>query len=432
MLSRRKMLTAAGISTVGLGAAACGGDGAGDDSATPLDLDVADEDISGEITLLTPEYANAARATLDEDILGSFKEKYPDVTVTVDQVAWDKLNEKLTTSIAGGLVADVIMAGVGWTPPFAHKGIFAELPADFVDPFEIDETVLTSSVHDGKYYSVPQMLDCRFIAYHPEQFEQAGISEPPADMEELASAAKELTRDGVLGFDLFTTDIRQAWIHLLFAFGGQLFSEDGMTPMMQEEPGLLATQWILDQMEAGSVDFNLQAAEGQPTPFQQGTAAMQLVGTGIWTQWKDMTPELTEEGAVGTFLLPGGNGADPIMFQGGTLISVGERSRNKSAAAALVNHMMDPEILGISNAAMGKVPPTADIPDNEEIQGNLLAGFALENLDRAGAAEGGSPAWMEIRGNMQPLIEGCLTGQTTPEEMLAEMEAISNDAIGRL
>ena len=39
---------------------------------------------------------------------------------------------------------------------------------------------------------------------------------------------------------------------------------------------------------------------------------------------------------------------------------------------------------------------------------------------------------MEIRGNLQPHIEGCLTGRTTLDEMFSEIQTLCDDAIGRL
>ncbi|WP_162801570.1 extracellular solute-binding protein [Brachybacterium saurashtrense] len=431
MLSRRSLLTAAGASGIGLTAAACGSSDGGGTADGPVDMGAEVSALSGEISVLTPDFTGDARAGLD-DMIDQFMENNPDVSVTVDQVAWDKLNEKLSTSIAGGVVADVIMAGVGWTPPFAEKGIFAQLPTDYVEGIGLDEAILTSSTFDGSYYSLPIAMDLRFVVYNKEMFEAKGITEPPATLEELAQIANDLTGDGVVGLDLLTTNIRQAWIHLLYAFGGTLFSEDGMTPTMHEEPGAKATQWILDLIDSGGVDYNMQAAEGQPTPFMRGEAAMQLLSTAAWNDWSTMMPELTEDGAVGMFLLPGGDGNDPVMFQGGTTVSVGQRSQNQDAAAALVQHFMDPAMLAQGNAALGKVPPTADIPETPEISENLLTSFALEHLDKAGAAEGGSAAWMEIRGNLQPIIEACLTGQADVETTLSEMKTLSDDAISRI
>src|SRR5690606_32485856 len=105
MLSRRSMLSATGAAGIGLTATACGSPEGGSTADGPVDLAADAADLSGEITLLTPDFVGDARPKLD-DMIEHFTSQNPDVTVKVDQVAWDKLNEKLSTSIAGGLVAD--------------------------------------------------------------------------------------------------------------------------------------------------------------------------------------------------------------------------------------------------------------------------------------------------------------------------------------
>lgn len=97
-----------------------------------------------------------------------------------------------------------------------------------------------------------------------------------------------------------------------------------------------------------------------------------------------------------------------------------------------MKHMLDPEFLGLANAATGKVPPTPDIPENEEISGNLLTAFALENLEHAGATEGGSAAYMEVRTNLDGIVESCLTGKADVDRTLADMKSLCDGAISRI
>ncbi|MFE5775619.1 extracellular solute-binding protein [Brachybacterium sp. NPDC056505] len=432
-LTRRTLLAASGAGAVAVGGAACGSGGAMDPSV-PLDIDVADADLSGSIALLTPDFVGDDRAVLDDDVIAPFT-KRTGVDVSVDQVDWNKLNEKISTGIAGGIIADVIMTGVGWTQPFAEKGIFAEIPADFIEGLGYDESVLVSTRYDGRYYSLPQALDLRFIGFHPELLEKRGIDSAPESLDELAQAAEELTGDGVVGLDFLSGSAgsaRQAFVFLLYAFGGTMFSDDGMAPRLHEEPGRLALQWMLDCMDTGAIDYSIQAAEGQPSPFQQKTAAMSLVSTGNWPTWQTMTPDLCEKGAVGTFLLPSGVDADPVMFQGGTFISISSLSKNKDAAAAFMKHMLDPDILSKASAATGKVPPTPDIPETDGIRSNLLMTFGLDNLPYAGATEGGSAAYMEVRGNLDGIVETCLTGRATVDQTLADMKKLCDGAISRI
>ncbi|PWH06274.1 hypothetical protein DEO23_04620 [Brachybacterium endophyticum] len=432
-LPRRTLFAASGAGALTLGCAACGSGGAMDPSV-PLDLEAPDADLTGSIALLTPDFVGDDRAVLDDDIIAPFTRR-TGVEVSVDQVDWDKLNEKISTGIAGGIIADVIMTGVGWTQPFAEKGIFAEIPAEYIESLGYDESVLMSTRYDGAYYSLPQALDLRFIGYHPDLLEKKGIDDPPRTLDELAQVAAELTGDGVVGLDFLSGSAgsaRQAFVFLLYAFGGTLFSADGLAPRLHEEPGRRALQWMLDCMDSGAIDYSIRAAEGQPSPFQQRTAAMSLVSTGNWPTWETMTPDLCEKGAVGTFLLPSGTGSDPVMFQGGTFISVSSLSKNKDAAAALMKHMLDPDILSAASAATGKVPPTPDIPESEGIRSNLLMTFGLENLAHAGAAEGGSAAYMEVRSNLDGIVETCLTGGATVDQTLADMKKLCDGAISRI
>src|SRR5699024_2441756 len=138
MLSRRSLLAASGASAVGLGAAACGAD---PDSFAQgrLDFDT-DTELAGSIRLLTPALVGDARPDFDA-MIDAIREQNPGVEVIVDQTDWDKLNEKLSTSIAGGLVPDVIMSGVGWTHPFAHKNIFGQIPDAYIDTLGLEPSV---------------------------------------------------------------------------------------------------------------------------------------------------------------------------------------------------------------------------------------------------------------------------------------------------
>lgn len=98
-LSRRSLLTASGAGAVGIGASACGSGGAVDTSET-VDLDADPASLSGEIGLLTPDFIGDDRLVLDEEVIAPFVEE-TDIPVSVDQVDWNKLNEKISTGIAG-------------------------------------------------------------------------------------------------------------------------------------------------------------------------------------------------------------------------------------------------------------------------------------------------------------------------------------------
>src|SRR5699024_6611711 len=132
------------------GAVACGsGSGAGGGG----------EESGGELSILTPIFEDAeGKKTLEETIAGSFDE---DITLTVDYTPWDKLNEKLSTSIAGGMSTDIFMSGVGWIPPFAHKGVFKALDESILEGLDIHEKLLDMCRYDGALHALPYQMDGR-------------------------------------------------------------------------------------------------------------------------------------------------------------------------------------------------------------------------------------------------------------------------------
>jgi multiple sugar transport system substrate-binding protein len=429
-VSRRGMMVGtAAAAALGLAACESGADAA--DPETPLEMPAEDAELSGTIKVLTPSFSQPETQDVLDRTIETFTEKHPDATITIDHTDFDKLNEKITTGVAAGVIADIIMAGVGWTPPFAEKGIFQRIADDDIDALGMNPNILASAMYDGGYYSLPYSLDCRFMTARSETFSDNGITAPPATLTELADLSKDLTGGDQLGLDL-GENMRQLWIHVLYAMGGTLFSEDGLETRFDHGAGGDALQWIIDRKNEGSWDFDLRGVPGQPTPFQQKKTMLALTGTSQWPNWEKMTPELTEPGAVETFLLPGADGQDPVMFLGGTLISISSRSKNLPLAAAFGMHMLEPELQVAYAGAQGATPPQTDIPDNKAVRENTLVQFALKNFDYAGAAEGGTPAWMSIRGNLDGMVEGALTGQKSIAETIKDMKEMADDAMGLL
>ncbi|MFD0510192.1 ABC transporter substrate-binding protein [Streptomyces aureus] len=218
-LTRRLLLTALGAGT----AAAVTGCGTGSSSGGS-----AGGPAEGEISLLTPIFEGSdGKKLLEQEILGGFRKKHPDVKVNVDYTTYTQLNEKITTALAGGLLPDVLMMGVGWIPPFAAKKVLAPLPESLATRHDYEPRVLEPSRYDGKLYALPTVMATRLVAYRKDHFAAAGIKKSPRDWTELRAMAKQLTKGDRLGFDPFSIDLRQCWETFLYANGGSLFSADG-------------------------------------------------------------------------------------------------------------------------------------------------------------------------------------------------------------
>ncbi|WP_326601704.1 ABC transporter substrate-binding protein [Streptomyces sp. NBC_01800] len=420
-LNRRSLLAAIGA---GAAATALGGCGTGTSTA-----DSADGPAEGEITLLTPIYEGAdGKTLLEQEILGGFRKKHPKVKVNVDYTTYAQLNEKITTGLAGGLLPDVLMMGVGWIPPFAAKKAIAELPEKLASAHDYEKRVLEPSRYDGRLYALPVVLDTRIVVYRKDHFAAAGIRKTPANWAELRAVAKQLTKDGRLGFDPFSIDLRQCWETFLFANGGRLFSADGKKVLFNNARGVEALQFFKDLVKDGSSDYAKKTDLGAPSNIQTGKASMMMSTSALWNQLKDTNPELIEGDKVGAFILAN---RKPAMLQGGTLVSQAASSKHPAAARALVEHLATPEsILGAAKQR-GSVPGLKDLNDTTYVKENKFVDLSLQSMGDA-CSEGGTAAWMEIREKIKPTLEPAIVGGQSAKDAIAELGRLAEAAIGRM
>ncbi|MFE3247183.1 ABC transporter substrate-binding protein [Streptomyces sp. NPDC059209] len=420
-LNRRSVLAAIGAGTAAAALAGCGGGSAATDSA--------DGPAEGEITLLTPIYEGAnGKTLLEQEILGGFRKKHPDVKVNVDYTTYAQLNEKITTGLAGGLLPDVIMMGVGWIPPFAAKKAIAELPEALATAHDYEKRVLEPSRYDGKLYALPVVLDTRIVVYRKDHFAEAGIKKTPANWAELRAVAKQLTQDDRLGFDPFSIDLRQCWETFLFANGGRLFSEDGKKVLFTEAGGVEALQFFKDLVKDGSADYAKKTDAGAPSNVQTGRASMMMSTSALWVQAKEQNPELIEGDKLGAFVLANRR---PAMLQGGTLVTQSARSKHPAAARALVEYLATPDAILGAAKQRGSVPGLRDLNESGYVKENQFVDLSLRNLEHA-VSEGGTAAWMEIREKIKPTLEPAIVGGQSAKDAIAELGRLAEAAIGRM
>ncbi|WP_327174378.1 ABC transporter substrate-binding protein [Streptomyces sp. NBC_01335] len=421
-LTRRSMLAAIGAG----GAAALTGCGTGTGSVS---AGSADGPAEGEITLLTPIYEGSnGKTLLEKEILGGFRKKYPDVKVNVDYTTYTQLNEKITTGLAGGLLPDVLMMGVGWIPPFASKNAIAELPERLASAHQYEERVLDPSRYEGKLYALPVVLDTRIVVYRKDHFAEAGIKKTPATWAELRAVAKQLTTGDRVGFDPFSIELRQCWETFLFANGGQLFSADGKKALFTGDRGVEALQFFKDLIADGSADYAKKTDVGAPSNVQTGKASMMMTSSALWVQVAQQNPELIEGDKLGSFVLANRR---PAMLQGGTLVTQSARSKHPAAARALVEYLATPEsILGAAKQR-GSVPGLRDLDDTGYVKENQFVDLSLQNLEHA-VSEGGTAAWMEIREKIKPTLEPAIVGGQSAKDAIAELGRLAEAAIGRM
>ena len=427
-MSRREFGQRAGLVALGgLFAAGCGG-------PAPAKQDQGGG-VTGEIRMITPIFEGSDGAKVLSGLIDDFKKQHQGVSVTPDYTTYAKLNEKLTTSLASGRPYDVMLMGVGWIPPFAAKGVLADLgETPEALTAEYNDRVVQPGVYDGKVYARPIMLDTRFGYYRKDLFKQAGLDpeKPPKNFAELRDYAKRLTvrgGDGKLtraGIDILGIDLRQGFETLLWAAGGDLFTADGKVAFNQPK-AVSALQLMTDIIRTDKSEDMGFTEPGAATgvPIVQGRAAMMLGHNNTWQEFETNAPDLVKSAQIGFFVI---TDERPAVFQGGTIATVSAKSKVQPAAKEWVKYLASSQPSLAANQQRGNVPALKSLISSEYVQKNPAVQFAMNNLKDA-YSEGGIPAWLQIRGDFKATIESALLGKQTPQQALDDLAKKADAAI---
>ncbi len=157
-----------------------------------------------EITMLTA----MAYGTEGLDLaVESFQKTHPNVTFDIQHIPND-YETILKSRINAGEFPDIIAAQTGSMVAsyydFAYD--FSEDPV--IEKFNPNAIELSKSP-EGKVLSLPWTYETMGIIYNKDLFEQAGITELPATLDELEAVCKELESQGILPF---ATAFKETWV----------------------------------------------------------------------------------------------------------------------------------------------------------------------------------------------------------------------------
>ena len=393
-------LAIAGAAT--LSACGAGGGSGAASTANPAE-------VTGTLRVLVPSYpaSNEGKAAL-EKVVTAFKQKYPKVEVEPDFATFDTLNQKISTSIAGGQGYDVLVTGVGWVPPFASKGAFEDLSSFGASAESLGKTVnpamIPAAEYKGKVYAVPLIASPKPLALRKSLFEKAGLdpAAPPKTMEELKAAAEKLTVKDAggnitqSGFDFWagTGQYRQDFVALLGSLGVPLYDNG--------EPRFAGDEGVRNAAKSPMVTT--------------GEAAMGFTGGYV-----DCSDKGVGKAVCDDLVYFNVDDRKASMFTGGQLASVGKSSKLKQAAWDFIQQLSTPEAEADIAALNFAVPAGKDASQAAIVKSNPASTFVAANLDDA-VFEGGAANWLDLRNPFGAALDDALLGKKTAQEVLKVLE----------
>ena len=176
--------------TMGVSMVACGST-ASDDStelAPASDegaAEVADETAAAEenhdpVTLRFMWWGGDDRAAATLDTIDAFQEEYPWITIEAEYGSSDGYQEKLTTQLVSGTVADIFQMGTGWMPGYVESNpdYFVDFNdySDTIDLTTFDSNFLKNNGQfDGHQYGLPTGISGHALIYNTGLAEEIGL-----------------------------------------------------------------------------------------------------------------------------------------------------------------------------------------------------------------------------------------------------------------
>lgn len=275
---RTLLIPLLGLSLV---AAACGDDDAEDTSNTTGGGAAESAAPSGDATsikLVAAEYTPEMQAFYDT-LVTDFEAANPDITVEVEVVSWNDIDQKIKTLVQTGEVPDI--ANLNYFASFAADDLL--YPADqIVSPEVLEDIVPTfreNSKYEGTEFAVPDLASDRLFFYNKTVLEAAGVSEPPATWADLEAAAEKIkaTQPDVipLALPLGPEEAQAEFIIWAGSNGGSVFTDGEWT--LDSPENVEAMEFLKGLVDKGYTQPSpgtTNRTDGAFPLFAQGKAAM--------------------------------------------------------------------------------------------------------------------------------------------------------------
>ncbi|MCI3921109.1 ABC transporter substrate-binding protein [Paenibacillus sp. TRM 82003] len=337
---KRWITTALAVATAFTIVAGCSGAGGGaEPTGTPNEEPNAPE--GGERVELTfwGDWGGEGQAQF-ETMVDAFNKSQDRIRVKY-VLQQDMVTKFLTAATSGGS-PDILFWDRWRTSLYAPKNVLHPIDEymqrDGIDASDYYDESLKELSHSGSLYGLPLTVDARALFYNKKMFDEAGL-QPPTTWEELAVAAKQLTKwNGdkleVSGFSLGDPGLFNMYLQQA---GGTMLTEDGKTNFNNDKGMAVLEYWnrLLNEDKVYKIGFETGLGEGTDA-FVTGKLAMHYTGPWMLSTYKKYGQELD----FGVVPPPAGPNGDKGSIMGGFGLVIPEGSKHKEEAWEFIKWWM--------------------------------------------------------------------------------------------
>ena len=365
----------------------------------------------------------------------TYEADHPDVDLRYQHIPFGApYMQKIMASMAAEKPPDCLHSSIIWANDLYERGVLRDLrPYIEKTPEMADDVWLPAALRygrDGDYvYGIPIEHDASCIIYNYDLFEGAGLDTDPfvfETWEDLRQGAIAMTRydeDGEViqaGF-MVPPGTLSGFLPWMYANGGTFYTDDRRhstfnAPAMRE-----AMQFMQDLQYRDRVSFPMTTERQDFQFFLQGKVAMFLGGTWSGHMIEEHAPNL-RFGMMSFPRGPRGTGRGGMTWT--NMMCIPKGCKNPGAAWEYITYYC-----GMRNAlwkldTIARNSPLAAFYHTPEWNRAVQEIPSLASVPHITEVGGLFPIvrWTEMEALFQPLCEGLMLNNRTPEEVLDEAQ----------
>jgi multiple sugar transport system substrate-binding protein len=246
---------------------------------------------SGEVVWALPADPNALKASQKQADL--FHQMHPAITIKVLQIPNNtNYDFKVQTLIAGGAAPDLFGSGDVILPTLFQKGYARDLTPyinrDHYSLSDFFQEEFRAFKYKGDIYALTDNWDTQVMYYNKDLFRKDGVAFPNKNWtwNDFRNAAIKLTHGSGPSKQygaVFTSWFAPVY-DLIWSYGGDIFSADGKSTLLNQPAAEQAIQWLADLYNKDKVSPtpSMLGSTGPDLRFMSGRAAMMIDGGRWW------------------------------------------------------------------------------------------------------------------------------------------------------
>lgn len=380
----------------------------------------ADSKSEEEISVMIPDWGNPG-----EELLKEFTEE-TGIKVTVNEVSWDDIRDKVSIAAAGGkAAADVVEVDWSWVGEMNSAGWLE--PIEMTDEDKADMPTLETFSIDGDILALPYANDYRIAYYNKEHFKQAGIEKAPETWDEVYAGLKAIKEQGIVDYPYAMPmnadeSATTSMMWMSFARSGKVFNDDNT---LNKDAVLDALTFENQLVQEGYTDPAIKTASGMDCyrKITSGEASF-MVGPTKFVRFASDEEECSVVGQIEPILLPGKDGTSEQTMPLPEAVGVVKYSEHKDAATEFVKWYTSADVQKRLYTVNGSIPTRNAVLSELIEDGTITSPGAM--LDEAKLIKSPFPNgvpdyYSEMSNAIYNNINKMVLGEQSPEEAFDAM-----------